>query len=70
MGYKKQNYVKQIWLVIKYAVKSWFEWQDAKCWAAEYHPAWLELAKKARHEEIRKEYKRKILLAHRGCEYV
>lgn len=55
---------------IRQMIRDWFEWQDAKCWANEYHPAWVELATKARNEDIRKEYKRKILLAYRGYEYV
>ena len=70
MGYRKISYPMQIWYVIKYAFRSWIEWQDAKEWAKEYHPAWVELAKKARHEEVRKDYKRKILLAYRGYDYV
>lgn len=51
-------------------LNAWIEWQDAKDWAKEYHPGWLELATKSRSEYIRKEYKRKILLAYRGYEYV
>lgn len=70
MGYKKIGFVRQTLYMIKYAIHSWNEWQDAKAWAKEYHPGWLEIAKRARHEETRKEYKRKILLAYRGYEYV
>ena len=70
MGYKAIGYVRQLWYTAKYAYRKWIEWQDAKDWAREYHPAWLEIATKARHEDTRKEYKQKILLAYRGAEYV
>lgn len=70
MGYKKIGFLRQTWYVFKYLIHSWFEWEDAKAWAKQYHPAWLEIATRARHEETRKEYKRKILLAYRGYEYV
>ena len=50
--------------------EAWFEWRDALDWASQYHPAWVEIAKRARHEETRKEYKRKILLAYKGYDYV
>ncbi len=70
MGYKKISYPRQIWYVIKYAVHSWLEWQDAKHWAKGCHPGWVVIATKARHEETRREYKQKILRAYRGDEYV
>ena len=70
MVYKKIGYVRQLWYTIKYAFHSWLEWQDAKYWAEAVHPAWLELATKSRSEDVRKEYKRKILLAYRGYGYV
>lgn len=70
MGYQKIGQIGQVWYVLKYMIHQWLEWQDAKCWAREYHPAWVELAAKAPHEETRKEYKRKILCAYRGDEYV
>ena len=70
MVHKKIGPIRQMWYTIKYAVSSWIEWQDAKEWAKEYYPAWVELATKARDEGVRKEYKRKILLAYRGAEYV
>jgi hypothetical protein len=70
MVYKKIGPIRRVWYSIKYAIQSWIEWQDAKDWANQYHPAWVEIAKRARHEETRKEYKRKILLAYRGYEYV
>lgn len=68
MGYRKTGYIEQIWYVIKYAVRSWFEWQDAKCWAKDIHPGWLHLATKAKSEETRKAYHNKILKAYRGQE--
>lgn len=70
MGYKKIGLIRQIWYTAKFAVRSWIEWQDAKEWAKHFHPAWVQIATKARHEETRKEYKQKILLAYRGAEYV
>lgn len=70
MGYREIGHIRRLWYTAKYAYRKWIEWQDAKDWAREYHPAWVELAKKAKHEETRKEYKRKILLAYRGYEYV
>ncbi len=70
MGYQKIGPVRQIWYVIKYKIHAWMEWQNAQYWAEEYHPAWLELAHKARNKETRREYKEKILKAYRGIEYV
>ena len=45
---------------------SWLEWQDAKAWAKQYHPGWLQIAKKSRSEEARAIYRDKILEAYRG----
>lgn len=70
MGYKKPGYIRQAWWVVKYAIHEWLEWQDAKAWAKEYHPAWLAFATKANSEYVRNEYKRKILMAYRGMDYV
>lgn len=47
-------------------IRAWFEWQDAKCWAKDYHPGWVHMAKKARHNVVRQYYKDKILMAYRG----
>ena len=66
MSCKKVSHPKQIWYAINYAIHSWLEWQDAKHWAKDCHPAWVVIATKARHEETRKEYKQKILCAYRG----
>lgn len=66
MGYKKIGCLRQIWYVIKYAVSSWIEWQDAKCWAKDIHPGWVIMATKCRNEETRQYYKIKILAAYRG----
>ena len=68
MGYKKIGYMLQIWYAVKYAVRSWLEWQDAKHWAKDCHPAWVVIATKARRENVRKMYKQKILRAYRGEE--
>jgi hypothetical protein len=51
-------------------LKSWLEWQDAKAWANQYHPAWVEIATKSKSEEAREYYRKMILGAYRGAEYV
>jgi hypothetical protein len=66
MGYRKVRYLEQIWYAFKHTVAEWLEWQDAKSWAAEYHYAWLHIAKKAKCKEVRKIYRDKILKAYRG----
>ena len=48
----------------------WFEWQDAKCWAKVFHPAWVEIVKRTKNEDVREYYKNMILGAYRGAEYV
>lgn len=68
MGYKKPSYMCQTWWVIKYAVKSWIEWQDMKRWAKEYYPAWLEMAIKGNDAETRQHYKLKIMNAYNEAE--
>lgn len=68
MGYRKIGFLEQIWYVIKYAVSSWLEWQDAKCWAKDVHPAWVEIVKRTKSEETRMIYRNKILKAYRGQE--
>lgn len=65
MGYRKVGYLEQLWYVVKYAVSSFFEWQDAKHWAMEYHPAWVQLATKSKNEKTRKYYRFKILNEYR-----
>lgn len=65
-GYRKTGSIEQIWYVIKYAVRSWLEWNDAKCWANEYHPAWVQLANKAKNKDVRQIYRDKIMKAYRG----
>lgn len=71
MGYKKIGPIRQVWYTLKYAIHSWIEWQDAKCWAKEYHPAWLAIVQNRRASDYTRQiYKQKILLAYRGYEYV
>lgn len=70
MGYKKIGYIRQLWYTIKYGIHSWLEWLVAKKWAKQYQPAWLQIATKGRSKYIRDLYKRKILLAYKGYEYV
>lgn len=48
----------------------WLEWQDAKAWANQYHPAWVEIVKRTKNEEVREYYKNMILGGYRGAEYV
>lgn len=60
------GYFKKMWCVFKYAVMSWLEWRDAKCWAKDVHPAWVQLATKAKCEDVRIIYRNKILKAYRG----
>lgn len=66
MGYKKTSYLLQLWHMIKYAVTSWIEWQDAKDWAELFRPGWLLLATKAKSNDVRQMYRVKILAAYRG----
>lgn len=66
MGYRKVGHLEQIWYVIKYRVKSWIEWHDAKSWAEAVHPGWVQIATKSRCEETRLIYRDKILKAYRG----
>jgi hypothetical protein len=47
-------------------LRSWLEWQDAKCWAKAIHPGWLQLATKARSKKTRNLYKEKIMKAYEG----
>ena len=56
--------------IIVRKLKSWLEWQDAKAWAKQYHPAWVEIATKSKSEDARDYYKNMILGAYRGAEYV
>lgn len=46
-------------------VADWLEWQDAKCWAKDYHPAWLQMATKCKRKETKQYYRKKILAAYR-----
>ena len=57
-----------LWQRLAGAVRAWMEWQDAKCWAAEYHPGWLHVVKKCKHKSTQAHYKDKILKAYRGEE--
>ena len=66
MGYRQVGCLEQIWYVLKHTISQKIEWQDAKCWAEEYHPAWVQLATKARSKEVRLIYRDKILKAYRG----
>ena len=52
--------------VIRRKIAEWLEWCDAKDWAKEFHPAWVDFATKAKHEEVRKLYREMILKFYRG----
>ena len=69
MGYRKVGYFEQIRYVIKYAISSWVEWNDAKYWAKYIRPSWLYLATKSRNKEVRRLYRGIILKAYRGTYY-
>ena len=42
-------------------VMLWMEWQNAKYWAEEYHPAWVYLATQRNRPELREMYRDKIV---------
>lgn len=65
MGHKQPNHITRTLWVIKYAVASWLEWQDAKVWAKEVHPAWLQIATYSHNNNARQCYKQKILITYR-----
>ena len=60
---KLKTWLVQFWYQY---IAGWFEWQDAKYWAAEVHPGWLHCYKKCRHKATQAYYKDKILKAYRG----
>jgi hypothetical protein len=66
MGYRSVKTAEQIWYVFKRKLELWLEWQDAKSWAKQIHPAWVEIATKSGSEEAREYYKKMILAAYRG----
>ena len=63
--HKLKTYTVQFWYQY---IAGWFEWQDAVYWAKDYHPAWVQYARKSKHKETRAYYKAKILAAYRGEE--
>ena len=66
MEKRKFYSVVQLWYQLTTPLAEGFEWQDAKCWAEDYHPAWLLIATKARTKETRQLYREKIIAAYRG----
>ena len=48
------------------AINKWLEWQNAKCWAKEYHPGWVQIATKAKGKTTRQIYRDKIMKAYQG----
>lgn len=60
------EWVKKLFHKALYCYNTWFEWEEAKCWANNTHPGWVHLAVRARSEETRKKYREKIILAYLG----
>ena len=50
-----------IFELLRERFRDWLEWQDAKEWAKCYHPAWVEIAKRAKQKSTRDAYRRKIV---------
>ena len=55
-------------LLLRELFNKWLEWMDAKCWAKEHHPVWLQIARKAKTKKVRQIYRDKIMKAYRGEE--
>jgi hypothetical protein len=55
-----------MWKALRKRITDWLEWLDAKAWAKEFHPSWVDFATKAKHEEVRKLYREMILKYYRG----
>lgn len=66
MKEKVINWAKALYYRVLESIRAWNEWQDAKCWAYEFHPGWVHLATRAKTEETRKKYRDKIMLAYLG----
>lgn len=54
--------------IVKNAVSSFFEWQDAMYWARAHHPGWVYLATRCKTEETRKYFRDKILEEYRRAD--
>lgn len=52
--------------ILREGFHDWLEWQEAKEWAKDYHPGWLQIAKTARTRTTRKVYRDRILREYRG----
>lgn len=61
-------HIRDLYYTVVLAVGAWFEWMDAKYWAKDIRPAWLQMATKCKNKSTRQYYKRKILAAYRGEE--
>ena len=62
------NKIKSVFVKILEALYSmehnmtlWMEWQNAKYWAEQYHPAWIHLATQRNRPELREMYRDKIV---------
>ncbi len=66
-----RDFFRRVWRTFLRMINAWFEWDDAKEWARQYHPAWLDLATSRKVSDFTRQcYKEKILAAYRGAEYV
>ena len=70
MGYRKTSRLERLWHAMKRKFENWVEWQRAKEWAKLHHPAWVEIVTRTKSEEARAYFKKMILGAYRGDEYV
>ncbi len=52
-------------MLLRELFNEWMEWQDAKCWAKEFHPGWVQIATKAKGKTTRQIYRDKITKAYR-----
>lgn len=65
MPYRKVSWFEQVCYVVKHAVEVKLEWLDAKAWANQYHPAWVDFYKRAPHKHVRELYRKMILDGYR-----
>ena len=70
MNRRMTDYIARILCALKRRCEDWVEWQRAKEWAKLHHPAWVEIVTRTKSEEARAYFKKMILGAYRGDEYV
>lgn len=52
--------------ILRERFNDWLEWQNAKYWAEEHHPGWVQIATKAKGKTTRQIYRDKIMKAYQG----